>query len=212
MTGVLTSRGLLHGDTVVLAAGAWSRALGRQLGLRLPIQAAKGYGLTVPRPEATTDVPLYLGEKSVCVTPMGDELRLAGTLELAGMDMDIRWKRVQRIRDGAERLVPGTLALEPSEIWRGLRPCTPDGLPLVGRSPLHDNLIVASGHCMLGLGEGPVTGRLVAQLAAGEAPELDLEPLRLDRFPRLHEPLVASTQRQAARFRPGAGAPRSDAG
>ena len=98
ITRVVTSRGDFTADTVVLAAGAWSAALGRQVGLRLPIQAAKGYSVTVKRPETTPEFPLYLGERHVCITPLGDLLRFAGTLELAGFDASIRWKRVERIR------------------------------------------------------------------------------------------------------------------
>jgi D-amino-acid dehydrogenase len=78
--------------------------------------------------------------------------------------------------------LPALADREPLEIWRGPRPVTPDGLPIVGRSPRHENLIVVAGHCMLGLSLGPVTGKLVAQLVAGQTPELDLEPVRIDRF------------------------------
>ena len=183
VTRVVTTRGDFTADTVVLAAGAWSAALGRQVGLHLPVQPAKGYSVTVPRLEGAPEFPLYLGERHVCVTPLGDRLRFAGTLEMVGFDLSVRWKRVERIRRGGDRAFPGTAALEPLEVWRGLRPCTPDGLPIIGRSPRHANLVVATGHCMLGLGEGPITGRLVAQLVTEQEPQLDLWPLRVDRFP-----------------------------
>jgi len=206
VTRVVTTRGVFEPDTVVLAAGVWTVPVAGQLGLNLPIQAAKGYGLTVPRPEGVPDVPLYATERHVCVTPMGDVVRLAGTLELAGFDLSVRWRRVERIREGADRLIAGLGALEPTEVWRGLRPCTPDGLPIIGRSPRHDNVIVAAGHAMLGLGEGPITGRLVAQLVAGETPELDLDPLRVDRFPSLVPPIADVVGRGArARGRPPRG-------
>lgn len=206
VTRVVTTRGVFEPDTVVLAAGVWTVPVAGQLGLNLPIQAAKGYSLTVPRPEGVPDVPLYATERHVCVTPMGDVVRLAGTLELAGFDLSVRWRRVERIREGADRLIAGLGALEPTEVWRGLRPCTPDGLPIIGRSPRHDNVIVAAGHAMLGLGEGPITGRLVAQLVAGETPELDLDPLRVDRFPSLVPPIADVVGRGArARGRPPRG-------
>jgi D-amino-acid dehydrogenase len=204
ITGVVTTRGEFSADTVVLAAGAWSPVLAKQVGLHLPVQAAKGYSVTVPRPEGVPDMPLYLTERSVVATPLGDRLRFAGTLELVGFDLSVRWKRVQRIREGGDRLFPGTARVEPLEVWRGLRPCTPDGLPIIGRSPRHANLVIATGHCMLGLGEGPITGRLVAQLAAGETPQIDLAPLRADRFLAPSRAARRSFERLAARFSPKA--------
>ena len=147
-------------------------------------------------------MPLYLSERQVVATPLGDRLRFAGTLELAGLDLSVRWKRVQRIREGGDRMFPGTATVEPLEVWRGLRPCTPDGLPIIGRSPRHTNLVIATGHCMLGLGEGPITGRLVAQLVAGETPQIDLAPLRADRFLTPTRAARRSFERLAARARP----------
>jgi D-amino-acid dehydrogenase len=196
ITRLVTTRGEIVADTVVLAAGSWSPLLGRRLRLDLPIEPAKGYGVTVPRPTAVRELPLYEAAGHVAITPMGDRLRLAGTLELGGLDTRIRWNRVAAIRRGAGEVLAGAAQLEPLELWRGLRPCTPDGLPIIGRSPRHDNLIVAAGHCMLGLGLGPITGRLVAQLVNGREPQIDLAPLRVERFselarPSLPRPMVA---------------------
>ena len=185
VTRLVTTRGEIEADTVVLAAGSWSPALGRRLRLDLPIEPAKGYGVTVRRPADLPELPCYEVASSVAITPMGDRLRLAGTLELGGLNMDVRWNRVAAIRRGAGEALAGAAQLEPLELWRGLRPCTPDGLPIIARSPRHDNLIVAAGHCMLGLGLGPVTGKLVVQLVNGVEPELDLTPLRIERFSEL---------------------------
>jgi len=182
ITTVETTRGDLAADQVVLAAGSWSGHLAAGLGLDLPIEAAKGYSLTCEQPLAGPRVPLLLGESRVAVTPMGDTLRFAGTLELAGLDLTINRRRVAAIL----RAVPQYLSQERytvREIWRGLRPCSPDGLPYLGRPARHANLIVATGHAMIGVSLGPVTGALVAQLAVGEAPMLDLAPLRPERFP-----------------------------
>jgi D-amino-acid dehydrogenase len=115
---------------------------------------------------------------------MGDMLRFAGTLELAGLDLSINRRRVQAIL----RAVPGYLPdldpknLELIEIWRGLRPCTPDGLPFLGRSRACENLIVAAGHAMIGMSLSPVTGKLVSQLVAKERPSIDLTALNVERF------------------------------
>ena len=182
VTTLRTTAGDLSADVVVLAAGAWSPVLAQRLGIDLPIEAAKGYGLTVDRPADLPELPLYEAASHVAITPMGAGLRLAGTLELAGLDMRVRWKRVAAIRRGAGRTLRGAAELEPHAVWRGLRPCTPDGLPVIGRSPRHDNVIVAAGHCMLGLGAGPGTGALVAALVDGREPQIDLTPLRVERF------------------------------
>jgi len=182
VSAVVTTRGRFTPEQVVLAAGAWSPLVARDLGLRLPLQAAKGYSITVQRPTTCPTVPLYLSERKVAVTPMGERLRFGGTLELAGLDLSVNRRRVAAIRRAAREYLPGMESLEPVEIWRGLRPVAPDGLPLIGRSQAFENLVVAGGHGMLGVTLGPITGKLVAQLVAGEVPLVDLAPLRVERF------------------------------
>jgi D-amino-acid dehydrogenase len=186
LVSVTTTRGHYEAQEVVLAAGVWSTELGWRLGLDLPVVPAKGYHVVIPRPQGVPeDYPVYLPEGHVCVTPFGDQLRLAGTLELSGINWRILPNRLDGIQDGAARFLSGVAGAERLAIWRGLRPMTPDGLPIIGRSPRHDNLIVATGHCMSGLMHGPGTGRLVAQLVAGETPAVELYPLRVDRFPSI---------------------------
>jgi D-amino-acid dehydrogenase len=186
LTAVETTRGPLSCDEVVLAAGSWSPGLGRALGVSVPIQAAKGYSVTYQAPPDGPRMPLLAAEARFAVTPMrtetGRTLRLGGTLELAGLDLSINRRRVDAIRRAARDYV--RLPEEPPlvEIWRGLRPCTPDGLPLVGRPRAWDNLVLAAGHAMIGMSLGPITGHLVAALVAGEKPALDLAPLAPDRF------------------------------
>lgn len=109
-------------------------------------------------------------------------LRFAGTLELAGLDLTINQRRVAAIQRGWRDYLDVREELRLREIWRGLRPCTPDGLPFVGRPRALDNLIVATGHAMIGVSLGPVTGKLVAEIVAGEKPLMDVAPLRPDRF------------------------------
>ena len=183
ITGVQTSAGVLRADEVVLAAGAWSSGIARDLGLKLPIQPAKGYSLTYAKPEGSPPLPVILMEARVFMTPMGATLRFGGTLELAGMDLSINQRRVNAIVRAVERYLPGlnVAALQPSEVWAGLRPTTPDGLPLLGRSPAYRNLIIAAGHAMMGMSTGPASGLLVAQMIAGETPFLStplLDPAR----------------------------------
>ncbi len=183
ITGVHTTRGVYTADHIVLAAGAWTAPLAAKMGLRLPIQPAKGYSITFPRPGDYPELPLILDEAKIAVTPLGDTLRLAGTLELTGLDLSINQRRVQAILNNAEEYLKVEFNQLPViEIWRGLRPCTADGLPVIGPSKQVTNLITASGHCMLGISQGTMTGKLVAETVQGKDPSLALAPMSPDRF------------------------------
>jgi D-amino-acid dehydrogenase len=180
---VTTTHGGFRAREVVLAGGAWSPQMAQTLGLRLPIQPAKGYSVTVRRPDDAPSIPLLLTETRVAVTPMGDTLRFAGTLELAGMDPTVNMRRVQGIVDGVPPyLATDAAALELIEIWRGMRPCSPDGLPYIGRPAGYDNLTIAAGHSTIGLALGPITGKLVSQVLAYETPEIDLTLCDVGRY------------------------------
>jgi D-amino-acid dehydrogenase len=165
----------------VLAAGAWSPRVAGGLALNVPVQAAKGYSMTVRQPANGPVLPLILGEARVAVTPMGDQLRFAGTLEMAGIDLSVNPRRVNAIADAASHYLkverPPT-----NEVWRGMRPCSPDGLPILGRARNYNNLILATGHAMIGMSLGPLSGKLVAQIALGKPTEMDISALNPDRF------------------------------
>lgn len=182
ITKVHTTRGVFHPKQIVLAAGSWSPGVARGLNLRIPIQAAKGYSVTLEKPAVIPKLPLLFSEASVVVNPLGDSLRIAGTLELAGMDFSFNSRRLEAIQKSSRSYLPGLEEAKVIEIWRGLRPCTPDGLPIISRSSDFSNLIIAAGHAMLGMSLGPITGKLVSQLAMGEMTELDIFPLRAKRF------------------------------
>jgi len=122
-----------------------------------------------------------LSEVRVAVTPLNGRLRFGGTLELAGLDLSINQRRVEAIRRGATQYLP-QIEAKREEVWRGLRPYTPDGLPIIGRPRKFDNLVIASGHGILGVSLGPVTGKLVAQLVCVEPLDFDIQPLSPDRF------------------------------
>ncbi len=180
---VFTTRGDFVARHVIVASGAWSPLLVRDLGVRLPVQAAKGYSITVGRPPQFPELPLILDEAKVAVTPLGERLRFAGTLELGGLDMSVNLTRVRAIEEGVRRY----LNLDPQgqplvELWRGWRPCTPDGYPVIGRLSTVENLWVATGHCMLGITQGPGTGKLVADMVTGREPMLDATPFHPARF------------------------------
>ncbi len=182
ITAVETTKGEFRPAQVVLAAGAWSPGVVRDLRLKLPIQAAKGYSLTFNRPEGFLDIPLLLAEAHAAINPIGPLVRVAGTLELAGMDFSINQQRVAAVRRAAGQYLEGFDDLDPIETWRGMRPCTPDGLPIIGRTPKWENLVIAAGHAMVGMAVGPVTGEIVADLICGDEPGFDLELLRYERF------------------------------
>jgi D-amino-acid dehydrogenase len=181
---LMTTRGEMTADQIVLAAGAWSAALVKELGLRLPIQAAKGYSLSYKKPVNSPSMPMILSETKVAVTPLPGILRLGGTLELAGVDLRINRRRVEAIIKTVPNYLRGLKAeeMELVELWRGLRPCSPDGVPLLGRCERYNNLVVASGHAMQGVSLGPITGKLVSQILSGEKPMIDVGPMKVERF------------------------------
>lgn len=183
ITQVLTTRGPIRPEQVVLAAGAWSPAVARDLRLRLPIQPAKGYSLTYEGTSLKPALPVMLSEARVAVTPLGENrVRFAGTLEMTGTNLSVNRRRLEAIAASVRQYMPGLDGLALAEIWRRPRPLTPDGLPLVGRPKKYANLILACGHNTIGMALGPITGRLVAEVAAGRSPSLDLTPLSPDRF------------------------------
>ena len=183
IAAVQTSAGEIGGDEFILCGGSWSPEIVRGLGLRLPMQAGKGYSVTVPKPIELPQICSILCEARVAVTPMGAGLRFGGTMEIAGLDERINRRRVAGITKSASRYFPNFRPehFEGLEPWCGLRPCSPDGLPFLGRGGRFSNLIVATGHAMMGLSLAPVTGELAAQLVDHEPPRFDLHLLSPER-------------------------------
>ncbi len=184
LTALQTDAGAVEGDQFVLAGGAWTPTLGRALGLRLPLEAGKGYHLRVEAPPALPRHSYILTEGRVAVTPMGGTVRFAGTMEMAGLDARLNPARVRGIVKAAGAYLPqfGAATFKDAPAWVGHRPCTPDGLPYLGRTQRYPNLIVAAGHAMMGLSLGPITGQLVAELLGRAAPSVSLDLLRPERF------------------------------
>jgi len=180
---VHTSRGVVHAKEIVVAAGAWSGSFGRRLGLRLPMLGAKGYSLRAQRREPHPSCSIYLTERKIAISPHPDALRISGTLELVGEDLSVDRRRVAAmVRDAAQMLDLGEVSTADVDVWRGLRPCMPDGMPAIGRARGARNVWLATGHQMTGLKTAPGTGRLLAELISGETPSLDPAPFRADRF------------------------------
>lgn len=172
------------GEKFVIAGGSWSPQLLKSIGMKLPLQPGKGYSLTLPSPRQLPKLCSIFAEAKVAITPMGGSLRFAGTMEVGGLDTSINPARVRGIVKSVNQYFPeftegdfGTV-----EPWAGLRPVSPDGVPYLGKAPGLENLIVATGHAMMGLSLGPVTGKLVAGLLAGAVPFRDIRPMAVDRF------------------------------
>jgi len=179
---VQTSKNAYQPDEIVMAAGSWTGILAKKLGIKLPLQAGKGYSLNVARETGIT-LPAILMEAKMAVTPMRGFTRFAGTMEFSGINQAVRKERVAAIVNGARRFYPD---LEIKEAERsaaqiGLRPVSPDGLPYIGRSKDISNLLMATGHAMMGWSLGPATGKLVQQLIDDRPLELNISPFRPDR-------------------------------
>ncbi len=179
---LLTTKGDIEADRIVLATGSWTKRLARLLGMRVPVLAGKGYSVIVKSFDPAPHVPIKVMERRIAITPRAGSVRLAGTLELVDGDETITARRVEAIVRGARTVLGVPERPEILEIWRGLRPCSPDGLPLIGPAPRHDNLVLATGHQMCGLHTAPATGRLVADLLTGAPPTFDPAPFRAGRF------------------------------
>lgn len=179
--GVVTSQGEIRADQVVVAAGAWTPLLGRLLGVPIPIQPGKGYSLTMPRPKLCPRHSMIFEEHHVAATPMVSAFRIGSTMEFTGYDAGLTPARLQILRDAAAIYLREPHTEPVVESWAGWRPMTPDGLPMIGRVPAAENLLVAAGHGMLGVSMSPSTGLLVAEIASGKTPHIDPAPYALDR-------------------------------
>jgi len=174
-------------DEFVIATGAWTGEMGAKLGLNIPILAGKGYGFTLKRPKV--GVAAILTEDRVAVSPMMDGMRVTGTMEIGRVNPRINQLRLEGIYASIPRYFPGlggdvaeVSAAGIDGIWQGSRPCAADGLPVMGRPRRYENLTLASGHGMMGLSLGPISGRLAAQVVTGQTPEISLDLLHPDRF------------------------------
>jgi len=181
---VHTERGAIDVDAVVVAAGAFSGALAAQLGARVPLDTERGYHITLKSPSVMPRVPLLEAEGKWFATPMTAGLRLAGTVEFAGLDAAPNWLRANALVDQLPKLLPqlNHRAIGDADRWMGRRPSLPDSRPVIGRSPRFVNAVLAFGHAHVGLTSAAMTGRLVAQLLTGERPSIDLSPFAPDRF------------------------------
>lgn len=179
---VKTSVDEFEAEQVILAAGAWSPIVARDLRLNIPVQPARGYSLTASAIQNMPRQALILGDRRVAVSPLGNLLRVTGRLEVGEFSTTPNPLWIQRLENFAREYIRLDEKLDIKETWAGLRPTTPDGVPIIGRSPRHENLFLATGHAMLGLSLGPGTGQVIAELLNGKQPSFDLNPFHLERF------------------------------
>lgn len=181
IAAVRTDRGAIRPRAVVIASGMWSRRLAKTLGHLVPMESQRGYHVTIAEPGTGPRNMLMVLDKKIAVTPMEMGVRIAGTVELAGLDALPNYERAEIFLALGKSILPG-LRTERHTEWMGHRPCLPDSLPVIGRSPRIGNAFFAFGHGHLGLIGAATTGRVIAQLVAGETPMIDLSPYRIDRF------------------------------
>ncbi len=182
ITEIKTSKASYKAEEVVLAAGSWSGKISKQLAVKLPLQAGKGYSINVKKPTGIS-IPAVLMEAKVAVTPMQGFTRFAGTMEFSGINDTIRKERVEAIANAAKSYYP-EIEISTEDMANaksGLRPVSPDGLPYIGRSKAYSNLVFATGHAMMGWSLGPATGKLVSEIIDNKKTAMDIAPFDPDR-------------------------------
>jgi D-amino-acid dehydrogenase len=180
--GVETGQGQLPADAVVIATGAWTPLLSKQLGCRVPVQPGKGYSMTMARPARCPTIPMLFEEHRVAITPMHTGYRIGSTMEFAGYDTTLNRSRLELLRAGARHYLLEPEAEPVTEEWWGWRPMVFDGKPIIDRVPAFDDVLLATGHGMLGLSMATSTGKLVTELLDGEKPHVDPAPYAVARF------------------------------
>ncbi|WP_136465349.1 NAD(P)/FAD-dependent oxidoreductase [Flagellimonas onchidii] len=174
---VITDKGSYKTDELVFSAGSWTSSLSKKLGIKLLLQAGKGYRINVES-QTNISMPAILMESKMAVTPMDGFTRFSGTMEFSGINHKIRRERVEAIAMGAQKFYSG-LKIPKEDINNaqcGLRPVTPDGLPYIGRTERYKNLVIATGHAMMGWSLGPATGKLITELVSEKKLSMDITP------------------------------------
>jgi D-amino-acid dehydrogenase len=180
-SAILTDAGEMPLDRLVIAAGAWSHRLTEQLGTSIPLEAERGYHVMLPNPGVRPRLPISNKDHGFAATPMENGLRFAGTVEIGGVDAPPDYRRAKVLLQHGKAMYPG-LNTEGVTEWMGCRPSLPDGLPVIDVSPKFPSVFFAFGHSHYGLMGAAITGKLIAELASGAPPSIDLAPYRASRF------------------------------
>jgi D-amino-acid dehydrogenase len=184
IVSVLTDMGIFKADEFVIATGSWLPSLTKDLGIRMILQAGKGYSMTFEQMEKNLRYPAILVDKRVAMTPMGNDLRMGGTMEISGLRSPTLLKRAAAIFDGAKAYYPSLKVAfpKPEKIWHGYRPLSPDGLPYLGRHSKYANLLIAGGHAMIGITLAAGTGKIVEELLSRKKTSIDIKGFDVERF------------------------------
>lgn len=183
--GVRTNDSEYFGDQIVIAAGAWSGELASNLNLNIPMVGGRGYSMTFEDLPFKIKQPIILSEAKVALTPMAEnKIRFGGTMEITSTNTPPRMNRVKGILESVKKYFPDVEIPFPEKdkIWFGFRPCSADGLPYIGKVGKYKNIVIASGHAMLGLSLGPATGKLVSEIINEEQTSIDIKAFNPDRF------------------------------
>ena len=182
--GIITDQQKIEADEVLIASGAWSPLMTEKLGISLPLQGGKGYSFMLNDVAKNIQIPAIMLEARATATPMANDLRFAGTMEIVGTDMSVNPSRVRGIVQSINNYYPDVEVSMPdtNTVWRGLRPCSPDGLPYIGSVKHFKNLTLATGHGMMGISLGPATGKLISEVITHQKTSMNIKPFEPMRF------------------------------
>jgi D-amino-acid dehydrogenase len=181
MTGVRIDHEVVEGDQFLLTTGVWTHQLLKYLDLKIPMTAGKGYSITISNPSTTLNHPLYLGDSKVGLSPFHDAIRIGGTMELSGINTSMNMQRISSLEKSVSKYLKSSIT-GTKKVWVGMRPMTPDGLPILGRVPTFNNLYVASGHAMNGISMSLATGVTMADLICDSQSPINMTPFSPARF------------------------------
>lgn len=185
ITKVITEKNVYDADTIVIASGSWSREVAAKMQVKIPLVAGRGYSVTLEDSPYKINYPSVLVEGRVALTPMdGNKIRFGGTMEITSTQTPPRMSRVQGVLQAVERFYPEFKVPVPTmdKVWWGYRPCSADGLPYIGRTKQWKNVVMATGHAMLGLSLGAGTGKLVSEIVNEEQFSMNIAPFDTNRF------------------------------
>ena len=174
----------IEGDSFLFCSGVWTSNLLKKINLNIPLMPGKGYSFNTENKNDFPTLPSILVDARVAVTPMEKNLRIAGTMEIDSINSKIRINRVKGMVSSFNKYYPELKVTMPDKnnIWYGLRPCSPDGLPYLGKSNLYKNVYVATGHAMLGLSLGPATGKLISEIITETNTSIDISSFHPERY------------------------------
>ena len=184
VSAIITDKGKLETDELLIAAGSWLPIIAKKLGINILLQPGKGYSITFNDVTNNLNYPAILVDKRVAMTPMGNDLRMGGTMEISGINNTLLLKRAEAIYHAAKTYYPELPVSFPvkEKIWNGMRPLSPDGLPFIGRANQYSNVVIAGGHAMIGLSLAAGTGKVVEEIINNEKTSVPIDAFNVNRF------------------------------